>query len=143
MHQCENLGFFHIRNIEGFNEDELLRDFKEFHALPDEIKHTLKQKVHNADNANRYRGFVPFLPNADSHKELLDMGCDYDTLTDDEKRQPLTEETPFPKEAEYAHIKAKFLRHYDFRLKLSLKLIEYIAIGLGKDRHFFKTWFEE
>lgn len=96
MHQCENLGFFHIRNIAGFNEDELLRDLKEFHNLPDEVKHTLKQKVHNADNANIYRGFVPFLPNADSHKELLDMGCDYDTLTAKEKTQPLTEETPFP-----------------------------------------------
>ena len=34
------------------------------------------------------------------------------------------------------------LKHYDFRLQLGLRLIEYIAIGLGKERHFFKQWFE-
>lgn len=39
---CENLGFFHLKNIPGFDEAELLRDLKEFHALPDSVKHKLK-----------------------------------------------------------------------------------------------------
>lgn len=98
--------------------------------------------MHNAENPNTYRGFIPFIDNDASHKEMLDMSCDYATISEEEKKQPLVEETPFPTEPEYAHIKANLLKHYNFRLQLSLKLIEYIAIGLGKDRHFFKAWFE-
>ena len=139
---CENLGFFHLKNIPGFDEAELLRDLKEFHSLPDDVKHTLKMKLHNPENRNNYRGFIPFIDNDPSHKEMLDMGCDYATLSEEEKKQPLVEETPFPTDPQYAHIKEKYLKHYNFRLQLSLKLIEYIAIGLGKDRHFFKNWFE-
>lgn len=142
MDMCENLGFFHLKNVEGFDEDALLADLKEFHALPDEVKHKLKQKVHNAENSNTYRGFIPFIDNDASHKEMLDMGCDYATVSEEEKRFPLVEETPFPEEPEYAHIKQKLLGHYEFRLQLALRLIEYIAIGLGKDRYFFKPWFE-
>lgn len=143
MHQCENLGFFHLKNVEGFDEAELLRDLKQFHDLPDSVKHSLKLKVHNPENSNTYRGFIPFIDNDPSHKEMLDMGCDYATLSEEEKKQPLTEETPFPKEPEYAHIKTNFEKHFQFRSKLAIKLIEYIALGLGKDRHFFKPWFEE
>ena len=143
MTMCTTLGFFHLKNIPGFDEDELKRDLREFHDLPAEVKHALKLKVHNPENCNTYRGFIPFIDNDPSHKEMLDMGCDYATLSEEEKQQPLTEDTPFPTQPEHAHIKQNFLRHYDFRLKLGLKLIEYLAIGLGKDRHFFKPWFEE
>ena len=42
MHMCENLGFFHLKNVPGFDENALLVDLKEFHALPDAVKHKLK-----------------------------------------------------------------------------------------------------
>lgn len=71
------------------------------------------------------------------------MGCDYESLSPEERRQPLSEPTPFPEEAEFAHIKANFLKHYDFGHKLGLKIIEYLALGLGKDRDFFMPWFAE
>lgn len=142
MVMSSTLGFFHLKNVPGFDEQELLRDMKEFHALPDEVKHTLKQKSHNPENSNVYRGFIPFIDNDPSHKEMLDMGCDYATLSEEEKRQPLVEETPFPTDPQYAHIKANYEKHYNFRLKLGLQLAEYIALGLGKDRHFFRAWFE-
>ena len=63
-----------------------------------------------------YRGYIPFIDNDASHKEMLDMGCDYATVTEEEKKMPLVEETPFPIEPEYAQIKENLLRHYDFRL---------------------------
>lgn len=140
---CTTLGFFHLKNIAGFDDDILKRDLMEFHALPDNVKHHLKNHLHNPDNPNKYRGYIPFIDNDASHKEMLDMGCDYSTFSEDEKRYPLTEATPFPSEPEYAHIEENFKRHYDFRLRLGLQLLEYIALGLGKDRHFFSAWFEE
>ena len=42
MEMCTTLGFFHLKNIEGFDEDALKRDLRELHDLPDDIKHTLK-----------------------------------------------------------------------------------------------------
>ena len=42
MDMCENLGFFHLKNVPGFDEDALLSDLKEFHALPDNVKHKMK-----------------------------------------------------------------------------------------------------
>ena len=35
---CTTLGFFHLKNIPGFDEDELKRDLREFHDLPDAAK---------------------------------------------------------------------------------------------------------
>jgi len=143
MDMCSNLGFFHLKNIPGFDERELLSIMQEFHGLPDEVKHTLKLQQFNQDNQNTYRGFIPFIDNDASHKEMLDMGCDYKTLSEEEKQYPLNQETPFPADPKYAHIKREFERHYQFKLDLGIKLLEYIAIGLGKDRHYFRLWFVE
>ena len=96
MEMCENLGFFHLKNVPDFDEDALKRDLREFHDLPDSVKHKLKQKLHNPENSNRYRGYIPFIDNDASHKEMLDMGCDYATFSEEEKKYPLTEATPFP-----------------------------------------------
>ncbi len=77
MDMCSNLGFFHLKNVPGFDEAALLKSMKEFHALPDTVKHQLKLKTYNADNSNTYRGFIPFIDNDPSHKEIFDMGCDH------------------------------------------------------------------
>ena len=33
--------------------------------------------------------------------------------------------------------------HYNSMHKLSLKLLEYLAVGLGLDRFYFHSWFEK
>ena len=38
MKQLTEVGFLHLKNVPGFSEDRLLKDIKEFHALPDKIK---------------------------------------------------------------------------------------------------------
>ena len=38
MNMLTGVGFLHLRNVPGFNEDELLSDIKEFHGLPEAIK---------------------------------------------------------------------------------------------------------
>ena len=71
------------------------------------------------------------------------MGCPYETVSEEEKKYPLHEKTPFPVgKPEYDEMKKVFEAQYQLRLNLSLKLASYIAIGLGKDRDFFKSWFE-
>lgn len=38
MQMCSDIGFLNLKNVEGFDEDELLAIIKEFHALPDSVK---------------------------------------------------------------------------------------------------------
>lgn len=44
MEMCTTLGFFHLKNIPGFDEEQLKRDMRQFHDLPDSVKHRLKLK---------------------------------------------------------------------------------------------------
>jgi len=141
MEQLEGLGFLHLKNVEDFDEDATLAACKAFHGLPAEAKHSLKWKNHNPDNKNIYRGLAPFVDNDASHKELFDMGLPYHLVSEDERKYPLHEETPFP--AGYPELKQFYEEQYMHRLRLGLKLASYIAIGLGKERNFFESWFKE
>jgi isopenicillin N synthase-like dioxygenase len=114
---------------------------QDFHNLPNEVKNGLKMQHHNRDNKNRYRGLVPFLDNDPSHKELFDMGWPYHQTSDSQKKYPIIEETPFPEAEEYKCIKDGYEKHYLLFHRLSLTLINYLAIGLGKERGFFDEWF--
>ena len=88
-----------------------------------------------------YHGLFPFIDNDTSHKEFFDMGSPYEDASEEEKKQYLVEETPLPKSKKYKHLAEKYRQHEIFVRTLGLKLAEYIAIGLGKDRHFFRDWF--
>ena len=90
-YQCKNLGFLHISNVPGYDEDKLYEMVKRFHAKSDEEKHQLKWKNHNPENKNIYRGLSPFLPNDPSHKELFDMGLPIDQVSAEERKYKLHE----------------------------------------------------
>ena len=94
----------YITNIEGFDEEKMFSKTKEFHSLPESVKHTLKWKNHNPENKNIYRGLAPFVDNDESHKELFDMGVPYNSVSEEEKQYPLHEETPFPSDPKYADL---------------------------------------
>ena len=79
------LGFFYIKNVEGFDEQSVFEATKEFHSISEEEKHTLKWQNHNKNNTNQYRGLAPFVDNDASHKELFDMGMPYRLVSEDEK----------------------------------------------------------
>ena len=38
MEMMSGLGFLHLKNVEGFDEDELLQDVIDFHAVDDNSK---------------------------------------------------------------------------------------------------------
>ena len=50
------IGFLHIKNIEGYDEQELLKTCKAFHAIPKEEKVKLYLHHHNKNNPNIFRG---------------------------------------------------------------------------------------
>ena len=71
------------------------------------------------------------------------MGCPYDEVHNEEKQYPLVEETPFPTEDEYKGLVQRYKAWWKFQHSVCMKLLEYIALGLGKERAFFKPWFEK
>jgi len=103
-----------LKNVADFDEDETFAACKSFHALSDEVKHTLKPRHHNPANKNIYRGLAPFADNDASHKELFDMGLPYDHVSEEERKYPLHEETPFP--VGYPELKQFYEKEYEHRL---------------------------
>lgn len=143
MKQLTTVGFLHLKNVEGFDEDEHLARVQEFHSIPDSEKESLKWHHHNTANPNYYRGLAPFVDNDPSHKELFDMGGSIGLCSEEEKAYPLVEETPFPKGEQYAYLKTHYGKMYNLFHALGLNIISLLAIGLGKDRDFFRAWFEK
>ena len=96
----ENEGFLVLQNVPGYDQDELLKWQKWFYALPKAereslaIAHLARDGKHHP---NTYRGFAPFLNNDVSHKEMFEIGLDYDQVSEEEKLCPLHEYTPWPK----------------------------------------------
>ena len=101
------------------------------------------KKSFRPESWNNIRGLTPFFENYGSHKEWFDMGCPLQDISDEALKMPLYEETPFPPQEEFQWIRRVFNDQYNKMLTMSLKLLEYIAIGLGKDRFFFHQWFEQ
>jgi len=142
MEMMTNLGFLHLRNVPGFDEKRHLEICKAFHALPKEAKTKLLLKSHNPANSNIYRGLVPFLDNDASHKEFYDMGGDVDAMSENERKFPLYEKTPFPEDEPYKYILEGFQNHFNVMKSTGLKLLRLLALGLGKDGDFFLPFFE-
>ena len=115
----------------------------EFHAMDEDVKKKLYRNQYNPENINFYFGYIPLIDNDPSHKEFFDMGTDYSEVSEEEKRQCLMEETPFPTDERYTHLKERYIHHYNQRHSIGMKLIGMIAQGLGKEKEFFNDWFEK
>ena len=81
---CSEVGFLHLKNVPGFDEDQLLKDTKAFHSLPQSVKKQGWPKHLNKKNSNVYRGWIPFLDNDPSHKEFYDMGLPIEEMDEDQ-----------------------------------------------------------
>lgn len=143
MEQFTTVGFAYIKNFKEWDEQEHFALIKAFHNLPPSVKHSLKVHHHNKSNKNVYRGLAPFLDNDPSHKEFLDMGMPWHLTSENHKKYKIVEETPFPTAEEHKWIKEGYEKHYMMFHNLSLKLCNYLAMGLGKPRGFFNEWFEK
>ena len=80
----------------------------------------------------------PLIDNDASHKEFFDMGSPYEEADEEERTKYLVEETPMPQGPEYASLVARYRAHETFSRRLGMKVAEYLAMGLGKDREFFR-----
>ena len=135
-------GFLCLKNIEGFDEQRLLNDIKEFHSMPQDVKRTLYTKQFDSENPNQLRGFFPFQKDDDeSSKEFFDMGCPYHETEGCERTKYLVEETPMPEGQQYESIVTRYRAHEAFMRELGIKVAEYLALGMGKERTYFNEWF--
>ena len=80
------LGIVYLKNVDGFDEAGLLNDIREFHDMPDEVKHTLKVRYYNPENSNIFHGLFPFIDNSPSHREIFDMGSPIEDADENERR---------------------------------------------------------
>ena len=143
MHNMRNVGFFTLKNVDGFDQGKLFEAVKAFYKdIPKAEHDKLLWNNFAPTHENYYRGFTPFVDNDPAHKEMYDLGCSLKLCSDEALKLPLYEDTPFPPQDEYLWIKNFFANHYNKMHALSLKLLEYMAIGLGLDRFFFYDWFE-
>lgn len=132
-----------MTNVEGHDEGELFQAVKAFFKdIPVEEQRKLIWHNFAPDHDNYYRGLTPFVDNDPAHKEMYDMGCSLKLCSDEAIALPLYEDTPFPTQEEYQWIYSFFQRQYNKMHALSLRLLEYLAIGLNKDRYFFHEWFQ-
>ena len=142
LQMLSDVGFLHLKNVKGFDEDDLLATIKEFHALPDKIKHQMKPRNYVKSHTNNFRGWFPFLDNDVSHKEFFDMGAPWHEVSDHQRQFPCVEETPFPKAKKYEALVKKYNDYWYFLLEICLHLLDCIAVGLGKKKDYFREWFQ-
>jgi len=91
----KHYGFCLLKNVNGFDEDELFEAVKTFHSLPDEIKRKMAPRHINPESKNIYRGYFPFFDNDPSYKEILDFGRPLDDISEWERAGcPLYEKNP-------------------------------------------------
>mmetsp|Transcript_14423 Transcript_14423/g.17820 ORF Transcript_14423/g.17820 Transcript_14423/m.17820 type:complete len:321 (+) Transcript_14423:7-969(+) len=136
-----SVGFLLLKNIPEYDEVRYLEACKAFHALPQDVKEMMYTHSENPENKNVYRGYHPFKSNDASHKEFYDLGIELENLSLHEKSYPLYEETPFPEGPEYMWIKEEFSNARKVFFETALKLMRHVAAILGKDIHFFDSWF--
>ena len=142
MQNLRTVGFFTLKNVEGFDEGELFRAVSGFYKdVPEIERRKLIWRNHCPENKNYFRGLTPFVENDPAHKELYDMGGSLNLVSDEALQYALYEDTPFPPQEETKWIRKAFEAHYNKMHALALKLLEYLATGLGLERQFFHPWF--
>lgn len=73
---------------------------------------------------------------------MYEVGLDWNKVSEEERKFPLHEPTPWPTEVEGAEEFKSFMqKHYDIMHRLGIKLMTHIAEGLGKPTDYFDNWF--
>lgn len=81
----ETVGFILLTNVPNFDEEELFLACKWLYSLSDEQKKTLSKHHFVQENNIYYRGFAPLIDNDPSHKEIYDVGLDFETVSKEEQ----------------------------------------------------------
>ena len=87
----------------------------------------------------------PFLDNDISHKEFYDMQRNIKDISEWEKNGcALYEKNPWltgELEAKHSWIKETFDKEFEIMRNLSLRLLRYLSVALGKSANYFDDWF--
>lgn len=145
MDQMKSVGFCQIVNVPGYREEKLKRAMETFHSLPPEVKMKLAPKHYASENKNIYQGFFPLEKKDDAHKEFYQLGMDYGDVSKWERDGcALYEPVPWfaePELQKYSWIIKEFKIHYKRMHKTAMRILRCIAMGLGKPKDYFDSWF--
>ena len=85
MEQMSTIGFCLITNVEGFDEEKLLKPIKAFYELPIEKKLETTPHHLNPENDHIHYGYFPFIEGDVSHKEFFSMPRPFSDYSEWEK----------------------------------------------------------
>ena len=105
---------------------------------------SLARKAWNPSSKNHYRGYYPVIPNDTCHKEAIEFAQD---LPEDDPDQlsgnVMYEPNMWPPESEAgaAEFKQFMLAYYQSMSELGLEVVRLLAIGIGREEHYFDKLF--
>ena len=124
--------------------DELLKYTKWLFSLPNEVLMSLARKHWNPQNVNSYRGYYPPDDGFACYKEGIEFAeelpaDDPDILSDNY----MYEANVWPAENIQGAVEFKdyMLSYYKSMKELGLEITRLLAIGLGKEEHYFDDLF--
>ena len=105
---------------------------------------SLARKAWNPSSKNHYRGYYPVTPNVTCHKEGIEFAQelppdDPDLLSDIVMYEPNV--WPPESEAGAAEFKQFMLAYYQSMSELGLEVARLLAIGIGREEHYFDELF--
>lgn len=135
----EGVGFIYIDNIEGFDNEEILRVTKWFFSQSLEKKMAMAKKTWNPKCDNVFRGYYPRVPNAVpvSNKEAVEFGMD---------KQPenyshvIYELNPWPSDDGPA-FRSTVEKYRDIFARTAAEIIHLLAVGIGLHENAFDAAF--
>ncbi|CAI8005791.1 Isopenicillin N synthase [Geodia barretti] len=141
----EDPGFLYIKNVQGYDPDELLRHTEWFFSLPLDVRMSLARREWNPKNSNRYRGYCPVIPGVADYKEHVDFSHDLSPS------DPLSTDEPFyepnvwvPDSVSGASdFKGFILSYHRCMSDLVFKVSHLLALGLEKEENYFDNLFEK
>ena len=126
----ENIGFASVANVDGYDQDELMKCCEWFFNKPKSFKETIIRKQWNPSNKNIYRGYFPVAEDTPTRVEGFDFGRD---VTDQDKRNGnwLYEDSVWPEEDGSVAFKTILQGHFERMHLAGLEILRLICAGLG------------
>lgn len=149
LHQAlTTVGFIYLKNVDGYDEEALLRHSKWFFSLPMEQRMAISKKSFNPKCSNEYRGYFPVIPGAVSHKEAFEIGSKQgkpkeELISLEEKFILEDNQWPLEDSEEGRNFRAWMEVYHEKMTEASRELLSLIAEGYNAPSDFYTDIFRD
>lgn len=149
LHQAlTTVGFIYLKNVDGYDEEALLRHSKWFFSLPMEQRMAISKKSFNPKCSNEYRGYFPVIPGAVSHKEAFEIGSKQgkpkeELISLEEKFILEDNQWPVEDSEEGRNFRAWMEVYHEKMTEASRELLSLIAEGYNAPSDFYTDIFRD